>query len=149
MLNGANTTEIEENSPHPVIDLIEEQREVRKKGGTMRLGAQLALIKDGSIIKSLYNSNKVSERHRHRYEVNPKFHDILIKNGLSISGISPDGKLVEFIELPREVHPYFVGTQAHPELKSNLERPAPLFYGLVRAAMKLPEKDINEISLSI
>lgn len=154
MLGEANTTEIEENCAYPVIDLLEDQKGIKNKGGTMRLGMQLALLKENSIVKSLYNSSKISERHRHRYEVNPKFHEILVNNGLSISGISPDGKLVEFIELPMENHLFFVATQAHPELKSSLGKPSPLFYGLVKAAMEFAEnqvpkqeKIINEITV--
>ena len=140
MLQRANTTEVDEKSIYPVIDFMEEQKEVQNKGGTMRLGAHAALIKENSLVNSLYGSSKISERHRHRYEVNPKFHEILEQNGLLISGASPDGKLVEFIEISKESHPYFIGTQAHPELKSRLEKPAPLFLGLVKAAMELSEK---------
>ena len=135
-LHGANTTEIDTGCKYPVIDFVEGQEKIEKKGGTMRLGDYPALIKEGSLIESIYNSNKVSERHRHRYEVNPEFHRILLEKGLVFSGVSPDGKLVEFLELPQEVHPYFVATQAHPELKSKLEDPAPMFFGLVKAAIE-------------
>ncbi|RLB84574.1 MAG: CTP synthetase, partial [Deltaproteobacteria bacterium] len=88
----------------------------------------------GTLVRKLYGSNKASERHRHRYEVNPEYHEVLKENGMVFSGISKDGRLVEFIELPD--HTYFVATQAHPELKSRMERPAPLFYGFVRACME-------------
>ncbi|MFH1607776.1 MAG: CTP synthase (glutamine hydrolyzing) [archaeon] len=135
-LEGANSTEIDNNCEHPVIDFLDEQKEIAEKGGTMRLGAWPAVIKEGSLVHSLYGSLEVSERHRHRYEVNPKYHKILEENGLVFSGMSPDGKLVEFIELPREKHPYFVATQAHPELKSSLFKPAPLFMGFVEAGLK-------------
>ena len=99
----------------------------------MRLGACEAVLKEGSLAYRLYQNKNVSERHRHRYEVNPKFHRVLTENGLVISGMSPNGVLAEFIEVPS--HPYFIGTQAHPELKSRLMRKAPLFYGLIGAAL--------------
>ncbi|MBU0958759.1 MAG: CTP synthase (glutamine hydrolyzing) [Nanoarchaeota archaeon] len=131
---SANTTEVELGCADPVVDILEEQRGIINKGGTMRLGAYSAIIKPGSLVHSLYGALEVSERHRHRYEVNPKYHKVLSDKGLIFSGVSPDGNLVEFIEL--ENHPYFVGTQAHPELKSSLLNPAPLFKGLVGAAIK-------------
>jgi CTP synthase len=137
-LKGANTTEVNEKTPHPVVDILPEQRSVTDKGGTMRLGAYLAVLKKGTRVAKLYDSLKASERHRHRYEVNPEYHDVLKKNGLILSGLSPDGRLVEFIEL-RE-HPFFVATQGHPELKSRLEHPAPLFMGLIAAAKKRAEE---------
>ena len=99
----------------------------------MRLGAYDAVIKKGSKIYNLYKSEDVSERHRHRYEVNPEYHDILTEKGMIFSGSSQDGRLVEFIELPG--HKFFVATQAHPELKSRMETPAPLFYGFVKACL--------------
>ena len=133
-LKDANSTEINPKTSHPVIDILPEQKKIRKKGGTMRLGGYPAILKKGTVTYSLYKSEKVSERHRHRYEVNPEYHEILEKNGLVFSGMSPDKKLVEFIELKN--HPYFVATQSHPELKSKLEKPAPLFYGLIKAAVK-------------
>ncbi len=132
-LQGANSTEFAPDTPHPVIDILPEQRSVVNKGGTMRLGAYEALLKQGSVVHTLYQSLEVSERHRHRYEVNPQYHQALKEKGLVFSGISPDGRLVEFIELPSLK--YFVGTQAHPELKSRMEVPAPLFYGFVKACM--------------
>ncbi|MCX6803882.1 MAG: CTP synthase (glutamine hydrolyzing) [Candidatus Diapherotrites archaeon] len=131
-LADANSTEMNPKVINKVITLMDEQRNVVDLGGTMRLGSYEAALEKGSIIASLYNSAKVFERHRHRYEVNPKYHSVLKEKGLSLSGLSPNGKLVEFIELKN--HSYFVATQSHPELKSGLERPAPLFYGLVRAA---------------
>ncbi len=132
----ANTTENEPDCSAPVIDILPEQKSVDMKGGTMRLGAYTADIKKGTLVYKLYgNSEKVSERHRHRYEVNPEFHDILLKNGMVFSGTSEKGRLVEFIELPN--HPFFCATQAHPELKSRLQNPAPMFYGFVDAALKI------------
>ena len=100
----------------------------------MRLGAYRAILREGSLTKSLYGgANEASERHRHRFEVNPDYHEIIAKNGMVFSGSSPDGRLVEFIELPDLK--YFVATQAHPELKSRMETPAPLFYGFVKACL--------------
>ena len=128
----ANSAEVE-GTTQAVIDILEEQKEITNKGGTMRLGSYPAQLVPGSKISQLYGKELVAERHRHRYEVNSQYHNILQENGLIFSGMSPDRKLVEFIELP--THPYFVGTQAHPELKSKLEAPAPLFLGLIKAAM--------------
>lgn len=132
-LKDANSTEIDPDTPHPVIDILPEQREIYEKGGTMRLGAYPAFLKEGTLVRSLYGSSEISERHRHRYEVNPDFHDAIQEKGMVFSGASKDGRLVEFIELPGLK--YFVATQAHPELKSRMETPAPLFYGFVRACM--------------
>ncbi len=133
-LDNANSTEIDEKTPHKVIDILEEQKNITKKGGTMRLGSHPAILMENSQVSKLYCNTKVSERHRHRYEVNPAYHELLTKNNLLLAGKSPDGKLVEFIELPQ--HKYFVATQAHPELKSSLENPAPLFVGLVQACLR-------------
>ncbi|USN45408.1 MAG: CTP synthase (glutamine hydrolyzing) [Candidatus Woesearchaeota archaeon] len=134
-LKNASSTEFNEQTPDPVVDILPEQKQIVNKGGTMRLGAYAADLQKGSLVRQLYGGKpKASERHRHRYEVNPAYHEILQKNGLVFSGLSPDGTLVEFIELPN--HPYFVGTQAHPELKSKLEEPAPLFYGLIKACLE-------------
>jgi CTP synthase len=132
-IKNANSLEIDKNCD-PVITLLEEQKSVTDKGGTMRLGSYPAQIKENTIVNSLYKSSNVLERHRHRYEVNPKYHKIFEENGLIFSGMSPDKKLVEFIELKN--HPYFVATQAHPELKSTLLKPAPLFKGLIKASLK-------------
>jgi CTP synthase len=133
-LAGANTTEVDDKTKYPVVDILPDQKNVTNKGGTMRLGAYPAVLKIGSIIAKLYNSDEASERHRHRYEVNPEYHETLEKHGMVFSGVSPDGTLVEFIENPKLR--YFVGTQAHPELKSSLLKPAPLFYGLVKACVE-------------
>ncbi len=130
-LTGAHTTEVDANTPHPVVDFLPEQASITHKGGTMRLGGYDAHITPGSKIHALYGGT-ARERHRHRYEVNPAYHAQLQAGGLQLSGLSPDGTLAEFIELSG--HPYFVGTQAHPELRSSLEDPAPLFLGLVQAA---------------
>lgn len=133
-LDGANTTEVDASTAHPVVDILPEQRAITDKGGTMRLGAYPAVLKEGTRIHALYGSDEVSERHRHRYEVNPEYHAILEEKGLLFSGVSPDGTLVEFIENP--ALRYFVATQGHPELKSSLLAPAPLFYGLIEACVK-------------
>ncbi|MEM3154436.1 MAG: CTP synthase (glutamine hydrolyzing) [Candidatus Woesearchaeota archaeon] len=133
-LKDANTTEVNENTPQPVVDYIPEQRTITAKGGTMRLGACKAVLQKGSVVHSLYNADEVWERHRHRYEVNPQYHDVLLKNGMVFSGTSENKRLVEYIELPK--HPYFVATQAHNELTSRLEHPNPLFLGFVQAIVK-------------
>lgn len=132
-LKGANSTEIDPDTSYPVIDILPEQRHIKQKGGTMRLGAFSAVLEKGTLVQSLYQQDEISERHRHRYEVNPEFHSIFLKNGVVFSGKSRDGRLVEFIELPE--HKFFVATQAHPELRSRMERPAPLFYGFVKACL--------------
>jgi CTP synthase len=133
-LTGAHSTEFDPDTPHPVIDLLPEQKNITEKGGTMRLGAYEAALKKGSLVRNLYGADSISERHRHRYEVNPKYHTILTDRGLVFSGTSQDGRLVEFIELP--THEFFVATQAHPELKSRMEKPSPLFYGFIQACMR-------------
>ncbi|MEX1259137.1 MAG: CTP synthase [Gemmatimonadota bacterium] len=128
----ANSLEFDSETPDPVICLMDSQREVTHKGGTMRLGAYPALLEKGTKAAEAYGTLEISERHRHRYEVNPTYRDRLEREGLRISGISPDGKLVEMIELAD--HPWFVGCQFHPELKSRPTRPHPLFAAFVRAA---------------
>ena len=133
-LEKANTTESDPDTPHPVIDILPEQKQVLQKGGTMRLGQYKAVLKKDSLVCSLYQSNEAWERHRHRYEVNPAYHQILEENGMVFSGLSEDGKLVEYIELPQLR--FFVGTQAHPELKSRMELPSPLFLGFVKACLQ-------------
>ena len=132
----ANSTEFDEKTAHPVIDLMDEQKNVTEKGGTMRLGAYpCKLMKDSNAAK-LYKSEKISERHRHRYEFNynSEFRKELEKAGLKIAGTSPDGKLVEMVEIKN--HPYFEACQFHPEFKSRPTAPHPLFSGLVKAALE-------------
>ena len=140
-MKGANTTEVEKNPAYPVIDFIPDQIKIvteSRYGATMRLGAYPAVLTKGSLIQKLYNDqNKIYERHRHRYEVNPQYVETLEKSGLVFSGRSPDGILMEFMELPG--HPYFVATQAHPEFKSRPMKPAPLFDGLLKATKKKKE----------
>ena len=132
-LTGANSGEVDSTTPHPVIDLMDEQRTVVDLGGSMRLGAYIARLRPGSQVAEAYGDTVVYERHRHRYEVNPGYRHRLEDAGLSCSGTSPDDRLVEFIELPG--HPFWVGTQAHPEFKSRPDRPHPLFRELVGAAL--------------
>ncbi len=132
-LEGANSLEIDPSTPFPVIGLMDEQEHVVNMGGTMRLGAYVAKLSPGSQVEKAYGEPVVFERHRHRYEVNPKFRHRLESAGLRCSGTSPDGRLVEFIELPG--HPFWIGTQAHPEFKSRPDRPHPLFFEFVGAAM--------------
>ena len=134
---GANSTEMDAMTPFPVIDLMESQRGVTTKGGTMRLGAYIAQLKPGSQVARIYGEEVVSERHRHRYEFNPRFRTRFEAAGLACSGTSPDGTLVEFVELPS--HPFWVGTQGHPEFKSRPNRPAPLFREFVAAAVRRAE----------
>jgi CTP synthase len=136
-LTGANSTEFDPASPHPVIDLMDSQRDVTDKGGTMRLGAYIAELVPGSMAAEAYGKAVVSERHRHRYEFNPRYRGKYEGTGFVFSGSSPDGRLVEFIELAD--HPFWVGTQAHPEFKSRPTRPAPLFREFVRAALERAE----------
>jgi len=130
-LKDANSTEINPKTPYPVIDILPGQNGML--GGTMRLGAYEALLTKGSRVAGLYKKEKASERHRHRYEVNPDYTERLEAKGLVFSGRSPDGRLMEFLELPK--HKFFIGTQAHPEFKTHLEEPAPLFYGFVGACL--------------
>jgi CTP synthase len=138
-IEGAGSAEFDENTEHPVISTMADQVDIiagGDLGGTMRLGLYPAALREGSIVREVYGGvGKIEERHRHRYEVNNAYRDRIAEGGLVFSGTSPDGRLVEFIELPRETHPYFVATQAHPELRSRPTRPHPLFVGLVAAAV--------------
>ena len=136
-LAGANSSEFDSQSPHPVIDLMESQRDVTDLGGTMRLGAYVAELAPESHVARAYGKTVVSERHRHRYEFNPKYRSRFEGSGLHATGTSPDGRLVEFVEL--DDHPYWIGTQAHPEFKSRPTRPAPLFREFIGAALARAE----------
>ncbi|MGH8918893.1 MAG: glutamine amidotransferase-related protein, partial [Actinomycetes bacterium] len=133
-LADANSREFDASSPHPVIDLMDEQRAVVDMGGTMRLGTWPAKLRPGSLVAAAYGEGLVYERHRHRYEVNPRYRTRLEEAGLACTGMSPDDRLVEFVKLTG--HPFWVGTQAHPEFKSRPDRPHPLFRGLVGAALE-------------
>lgn len=139
-LTGASSTEMDPETPDPVVHTMDSQVDIVEGdgdlGGTMRLGAYPAVLQEGSIVAEAYGKTKVSERHRHRFEVNNDYRDQLESVGLHISGTSPDGNLVEFVELDRSLHPYYVATQAHPEFKSRPTKAHPLFAGLVRAALE-------------
>ena len=133
-LTGANSLEFDPQTPHPVVHLMEDQRDVSEKGGTMRLGAYVAQLETGSTVADAYGEEVVSERHRHRYEFNSKYLTKFDDGNFWASGMSPDGRLVEFIEL--RDHPFWVATQAHPELKSRPNRPAPLFRAFIKAVVE-------------
>ncbi|WP_133854022.1 CTP synthase [Labedaea rhizosphaerae] len=139
-MTDANSTEFSDDSKHPVISTMADQQDVvageRDMGGTMRLGAYPAKLTKGSVVARAYGSTEVSERHRHRYEVNNEYRKRLSDAGVVFSGTSPDGRLVEFVELAKDRHPFLVGTQAHPELKSRPTRPHPLFVAFVGAALR-------------
>ena len=134
-LDGASSTEFDAQTPHPVIDLMPDQEGVTEKGATMRLGAYPCAVRPGTLAEEAYGEGLVQERHRHRFEVSNAYRDRLEAAGLVLSGLSPDGRLVEMVELPESVHPWFVASQAHPEFKSRPDRPAPLFREFVRAAI--------------
>ena len=130
-LEGANSTEMDPETPHPVIDLLPEQKEIEDLGGTMRLGNYDCVIEKGSLAEKVYGSTKIIERHRHRYECNNAYRDQYESWGIKATGTSPDGNLVEMIEAID--HPYFIATQAHPEFKSRPNHPHPLFAGFIQA----------------
>jgi CTP synthase len=133
-LDRANSTEIDPNTPHPVVDLMPDQRGITDKGATMRLGAYPCVLKSGTRAAEAYGSTEISERHRHRWEINNNYRDALERHGMVLSGLSPDGRLVEMIELPQ--HPYFVACQFHPEFKSRPSAPHPLFARFIKAAVE-------------
>ncbi|MGO4447173.1 CTP synthase [Mycobacterium sp. 2YAF39] len=153
-ISDANSAEFDPKTPDPVISTMADQREAvagdADLGGTMRLGAYPAVLEPNSIVAQAYGAIEVSERHRHRYEVNNSYRDRIAESGLRFSGTSPDGHLVEFVEYSADVHPFIVGTQAHPELKSRPTRPHPLFVAFIGAALdykaeeRLPGMDIPE-----
>ena len=134
-IEDADSAEFDENSKNPLIHIMEEQKGIDKKGGTMRLGAYPCVLKEGSLANKVYGKGEISERHRHRYEYNNSYKQRLEAAGLKVSGTSPDGLLVEIVEI--EDHPYFIAAQFHPELKSRPNNPAPLFVGLVDVAKKM------------
>ncbi len=138
-LKDANSAEFKAEGSTPVIATMDDQKEIvagaGDMGGSMRLGLYKATLTPGSIVAETYGANEISERHRHRYEVNNKYRDQIAQAGLNFSGVYAEKNLVEFVELPREVHPYYVGTQAHPELRSRPTKPHPLFVGLIKAAI--------------
>ena len=147
-LTDASSSEFDPDTKFPVIATMEEQIDIISDGdlgGTMRLGLYEAALTPGSIVESVYGDSRVVERHRHRYEVNNLYRDDITKAGLVFSGTSPDGKLVEFVELPRDVHPYYVSTQAHPELRSRPTHGHPLFVGLIAAAKVRHTADVLDV----
>jgi CTP synthase len=133
-LAGAHSTEFDKNTQHPVICLLDEQKEITQKGGTMRLGAQPTRLEAGSVVARSYGKTDISERHRHRYEFNNVYRQQFAAHGMRFSGTSPDGALVEVIELAE--HPWFVAVQYHPEFKSKPTSPQPLFAGFIGAAVE-------------
>ena len=138
-IKGANSAEFDPETKDPVISTMQSQEDIvagkGDMGGTMRLGLYPAVLASGSLVAEVYGSNEIQERHRHRYEVNNRYRDEVAKTGLVFSGLSPDAHLVEFVELPREVHPFYLGTQAHPEFLSRPTKAHPLFAGLIAAAI--------------
>ena len=133
-LEDAHSIELDPNTPYPVIALMPDQNGVEDIGGTLRLGSCPCVLDKTSKAYELYGAEQIQERHRHRYEVNNDFRAALTEHGMTLSGLSPDGRIVEMIELKQ--HPFFVATQAHPELKSRPNRPHPLFKGFIAAALK-------------
>ena len=132
-LSKAASIELDPETPDPVIALMPEQNGITNLGGTLRLGAYPCVLQPETLAHELYGKTEISERHRHRYEVNNDYREVLTKNGMVLSGLSPDGRIVEMIELKE--HPFFVATQAHPEFKSRPNLPHPLFEGFVKAAV--------------
>jgi CTP synthase len=147
-LSGANSTEFDPNSPHPVIDLMEAQKGVEQKGATMRLGAYPCVLQDDSLAAKVYGKKKISERHRHRYEFNNKYREVFAEKGMTLSGLSPDLSLVEIVEL--KDHPWFLGCQFHPEFKSRPMESHPLFKGFIKAALqnRLALKEVPRIKVA-
>lgn len=141
-LKDAASVELVPETTNPVIHIMPDKEGLTNLGGTLRLGAYPCNLKEGTLAEKLYGTREISERHRHRYEVNNDYREILEKNGLTLSGLSPDGHIVEMIEYP--AHPYFIATQAHPEFKSRPDVPHPLFKGLIEAALKRKEVALNE-----
>jgi len=141
-LSEAHSTEFQANTIYPVIDLLPEQKGIENLGGTMRLGLYPCKLTPGTIAQKAYGEDVISERHRHRYEFNNQYRELLQNNGLIISGTSPDGRLVEIIELPQSEHPWFVATQFHPEFTSRPNRPQPLFREFVKAVLEYKNKKL-------
>jgi CTP synthase len=133
-LEKANSSEFDQETPYPVIDFLPEQRSITEMGASMRLGAYSCLLDNESFAFDAYGISEISERHRHRYEVNNKFRDILVEKGLHVTGTSPDRRLVEIVEI--KDHPWFLGCQFHPEFKSRPTNPHPLFSKFIHAALE-------------
>jgi CTP synthase len=147
-LSGANSTEFDPNSPHPVIDLMEAQKGIEKKGATMRLGAYPCVLQDDSLAAKVYGKKRISERHRHRYEFNNQYREVFAEKGMTLSGLSPDLSLIEIVEL--KDHPWFLGCQFHPEFKSRPMEAHPLFKGFIKAALqnRLALKEVPRIKVA-
>jgi CTP synthase len=143
-LEDANSTEMNKNTPFPVIDLMEEQKAITNKGGTMRLGVWDCKLVDNTIVSKVYKNKNIKERHRHRYEFNSEYMEQIQAAGMKPTGLNPETGLVEIIELPE--HPWFVGVQYHPEYKSTVANPHPLFVAFVKAALKY---SMNKKSVSM
>jgi len=133
-MNNANSTEFDEDTKYPVISLLEEQKKVKDKGATMRLGEYECRISKGTLAYEAYKKNSILERHRHRYEFNDKYGEVMKKNGMVFSGVNPESSLVEIVEL--KDHPWFVACQFHPEFKSKPDKAHPLFRDFIKAALK-------------
>ena len=136
-IKDANSTEMQPDTPNPVIDMMEEQKKITMKGGTMRLGSYPCVIKENTLAHRIYGKTEISERHRHRWEINNHYLPQFENAGLIASGINPETGLVEIMELPD--HPFFIGVQFHPELKSTVENPQPIFVHFIRAAKDFAE----------
>ena len=140
-LKGAHSTEMDPQSADPVIDLMEGQKTITSKGGTMRLGAYPCKLEPGTLAHKIYDADMISERHRHRWEFNNKYLDAMQAAGLKASGVNPETNLVEIVEIPS--HPFFIGVQYHPELKSTVENPHPIFVHFVKAALDFQNNRVN------
>lgn len=138
MFHDAHSIELDPNTTHPVIALMPDQNGIEDIGGTLRLGSYPCVLDKTSKAYQVYGTENISERHRHRYEVNNDYRTALTEHGMKLCGTSPDGRIVEMIEIPE--HPWFIATQAHPELKSRPNRPHPLFKGFVEASIRCSEK---------
>jgi len=143
------TSEVDETTPDPVIDFLPDQRNLELMGGTMRLGAYACTLEPDTLAKTAYGETEISERHRHRYEFNNRYRDLFAENGMRFSGHHQVGKtsLVEVIELPVDLHPWFLGTQAHPEFKSRPNRPAPLYRDFIGATL-LHEASVGQRTMA-
>ncbi len=144
-IKKASSTEVDVNAEDPIIDLMPDQKTITRKGGTMRLGSYVCNIKEGSIASRAYNSLKIEERHRHRYEFNNDYLEQIQSNGMLATGVNPETNLVEIVEL--ENHPFFLGVQFHPELKSTVENPHPLFVSFIDACLKYSRRKAKNLKL--
>jgi CTP synthase len=145
---GANSTEFDPRSPAPVIDILPEQKKIEGLGGNMRLGGKDVILKPNTLVSRLFNNaSQIRLRFRHRYEVDPKYIDRLEQGGLIFSGKAPNHPIMQVLELPQEVHPFFLGTQAHPELTSRPLRPQPMFLGFIKAAVECAESPRSHVQV--